>query len=171
MTDNALPVVSLNRMEVQAEYTIAAPPDRVWRALTEETQAWWGAPYKCCDDTVEISLELRGGGAMLEKGADGTHVVWGIISGFTPGSYLELEGSCGMAWPSFGNWSYMLSDNGNGGTILKFRHSALGLFKPEQQQNYGRGWDDLLGERLRNWCENGTRLGLGHEPEWARQQA
>lgn len=171
MTDKGLPEISLNRLEIQAEYNIDAPPDRVWRALTEELQAWWGAPYKCCDDTVEILLELRGGGALLEKGADGTEVVWGIVSGFTPDSYLELEGSCGMAWPSFGNWSHMLSDNGRGGTTLKFRHTALGLFKPEQQKNYGAGWDDLLGTRLKSWCEDGTRLGLGNEPQWARQNA
>jgi len=169
MADNtALPTVTLSRLEVLAEYSIAASPPRIWRAITEETSAWWGAPYKCCDDTVEISLELRGGGALLETGADGTQVVWGFVSGFTPGSYLELEGSCGMAWPCFGNWSYTLNDNTVGGTLVKFRHTALGLFPPAQQENYGKGWDDLLGSRLKAWCEKGERLGLGHEPQWAR---
>lgn len=171
MSDNNLPTVVLNRIDIRAEYEIQARPERIWRAITEEISAWWGAPYKCCDDTVDIALELRGGGALLETGADGTHVVWGIVSGFTPDSYLELEGSCGMDWPCFGNWSYTLEGSGSGSTTLKFSHRALGLFMPRQQQNYGKGWDDLLGQRLKSWCESGERLGLGHEPQWASQNA
>jgi uncharacterized protein YndB with AHSA1/START domain len=164
MSDNTLPTVSLSQMEVQAEYSIAASPGRVWRALTAEIQAWWGAPYLCCDDTTELSLDLRGGGALLEHGADGTQVLWGLVSGFTPDAYLELDGSCGMGWPTIGNWSYTLSAGENSSTILSLKHRALGMFQPEQQANYGRGWDDLLGQRLRQWCESGVRLGLGHEP-------
>ncbi|MEZ5337044.1 MAG: SRPBCC domain-containing protein [bacterium] len=170
-SEDSLPAVSFNLMDVQAEYTIAAPPKRVWRALTEEIQAWWGAPYLCCDDTQEILVELRAGGAMLEKGADGTQVLWGIVGGLTPDSYLELEGSCGLQWPATGNWSFSLADDGQGGTLLKFRHRAYGPFGKERQDNYYTGWNDLLGGRLREWCENGTRQGLGHEPQWARQQA
>ena len=159
--------VTLSKLTIRAEYKIDARPERVWLALTRELTSWWGAPYLCCDDTSDITLDLRGGGALVEHGADGSQVVFGTVSGFTPNQYLELDGTCGMRWPSYGNWSYTLTADGDS-TTLSIRHDALGIFDEATVQNYGAGWDDLMGTRLKSWVEGGTRLGLGHEPEWVK---
>ena len=88
--------IEISALSVQGSVTINASPDKVWHALTSEVSAWWGAPYICCDDTTDIRLDLRIGGPLYETGADGTEVLWGVVSGYTPGSFIEFSGCCGM---------------------------------------------------------------------------
>jgi len=158
----------IRALEIQGSVTIDAKPEDVWRALTTDLSAWWGAPYLCCDDTTDIKLELRIGGPLYETGGDGTEVLWGTVSGYTPGSFIEYTGCCGMAPPVHGSWSYLLEAQG-GGTKVSFRHQAMGRISEAQMEGYNKGWQDLVGARLKAFVERGERLGLGHEPEWARR--
>lgn len=158
--------VEINAFAVQGSVTINARPEQVWLALTTDISAWWGAPYLCCDDTTDIRLDLRIGGALYETGADGTEVLWGSVSGFTPNSFIEFTGCCGMAPPVHGTWSYMLEEHGEG-TKVTYSHRAMGRISEEQMQNYDKGWQDLVGARLKAFVERGERMGLGHEPNWA----
>jgi uncharacterized protein YndB with AHSA1/START domain len=159
--------IEISALSVQGSVTITASPDQVWQSLTGEVSAWWGAPYVCCDDTTDIRLDLRIGGPLYETGADGTEVLWGVISGYTPGSFIEFSGCCGMAPPVHGTWSFMLEEQ-DGGTRVTYNHYVMGLVSDAQMENYDKGWQDLIGARLKAFVERSERMGLGHEPNWAR---
>jgi uncharacterized protein YndB with AHSA1/START domain len=158
--------IEIRALAVRGSVTINAAPDKVWHALTNDIGAWWGAPYLCCDDTTDIKLDLRIGGALYETGADGTEVLWGVVSGYTPGSFIEYTGSYGMAPPVHGSWSYLLEEH-EGGTRVTYSHRAMGQISEAQMENYSKGWQDLVGARLKALVERGERMGLGHEPNWA----
>jgi hypothetical protein len=55
--------------------------------------------------------------------------------------------------------AYNLEPKGKG-TLLKLSHRATGEVTQDTEKNYGGGWQDLLGTRLRAFVERGERPGL-----------
>ncbi len=52
-------------VDVQHELQIKAPPARVWKALTEEIQAWWPAKFYVGSAPLRFTLEPKVGGSGL----------------------------------------------------------------------------------------------------------
>lgn len=150
MANDTFEIRSFN---IKGSVEIAAAPDVVWQAVTTDIYRWWNAPFVCCDDTVSIELDMRIGGALYEKGADGTEVLWGVISGYTPGEFIEFTGCCGMAPPVHSSWHFMLEPTETG-TRLSYSHRAMGYISEAQQENYDKGWQELLGNRLKSIAES-----------------
>ena len=44
-------------VEVTMEVTTAAPPDRLWTALVDETEQWWVEPYVIGDNRRALRLD------------------------------------------------------------------------------------------------------------------
>jgi len=44
---------------------IDAAPERVWSAITEQTDAWWIAELRCVAGDSRVTLEPRVGGHMV----------------------------------------------------------------------------------------------------------
>lgn len=149
-------------IHIEAETAIAAPPERVWRALTSETAAWWGKPYQR-GDAQDLVLDARPGGLLLERWADGDGAVWGTVTAVRQDQHLEIEGSFGMAGPVAGVVRITLAPHGED-TVVRLSHEAVGNVDAETQRSYSLGWDDLLGVRLKTFVEDGTRYGVGHQP-------
>ena len=59
----------------------------------------------------------------------------------------------------------------DGGTQVTYNHSAMGRISEAQMENYDKGWQDLIGARLKAFVERSERMGLGHEPNWATSYA
>jgi hypothetical protein len=57
---------------------------------------------------------------------------------------LEISGPLFMSYPVTSNVQYRLSE-ADGGTLIKFHHTALGLITDEHRQGVGRGWTHILG--------------------------
>src|SRR6267154_2210936 len=52
---------------------------------------------------------------------------------------LEICGPLFMSYPVVSNLQYRLSEV-NGGTLIKFRHTALGMIEEQHRQDVGKGW-------------------------------
>lgn len=152
----------LGSIHIEAETVIAASPRQVWRALTTETAAWWGVPYQR-GSGEDIVLDARPGGLLLERWADGGGAVWGTVTAVRQDQHLEIEGSIGMVGPVAGVVRINLDAQGEE-TVVRLSHEAVGKIDDETQRSYSKGWDDLLGVRLKAFVEDGTRYGVGHEP-------
>jgi uncharacterized protein YndB with AHSA1/START domain len=63
---------------VQAQTQVAAPPDRVWRALTRVNQ-WWGDEHTYSGDGGRMSLDARAGGCWCEQWGRGQSVEHGRV--------------------------------------------------------------------------------------------
>jgi hypothetical protein len=48
-----------------------------------------------------------------------------------------------MSYPAVSNVQYRLSEV-DGGTLIRFRHSALGLIQDEHRAGVTKGWDSIL---------------------------
>ena len=135
---------------IKAEIELAAPPERVFRSLTDgaELAAWWGSDemYR----TTEWVIDLRPGGkwSTLAIGVDGSKSTVG-------GEYLEVDPPRRLVYtwrPSWDNFKettvrYDLVPTVTG-TRLLVTHTGFGD-RAVQADGTGDGWKrvlDWLGE-------------------------
>jgi hypothetical protein len=55
---------------------------------------------------------------------------------------LEFTGPLFMSYPVVNNVQYRLSEAG-GGTLIKFRHTALGLIIEDHRTGVNKGWSQI----------------------------
>ena len=130
---------------VKAEIEIAAPPHRIFQALTNagELAAWWGA-----DDmyrTTEWQIDLRPGGkwSTVAVNADGTQSTVG-------GEYIEIDPPRRLAYTWRPSWDdflettivYDLQPTATGTRVL-VTHSGFGD-RAAQATGTGEGWKRVL---------------------------
>ena len=139
-------VADVTRGEIVGVVEIAAPPEKVFHALTDpaEVQAWWGAPelYR----TTRWTADLRPGGAWKSEGvhADGrTFAVEGEFVEIDPPRLLVQTWR--PAWDGFNTTTirYHL-DPIPGGTRLTLRHQGFadGVTSCD---DHAEGWKRVLG--------------------------
>lgn len=145
---------------IEYEIEIAAPPERIFQALTEPAQVpqWWGGrgagqSYRC----THFERELRVGGRWKCLGLDGDgreFEVTGVYTELDPP--LRLKSTWKASWTgdaeTMVHWD--LTATGNGTHVL-LRHSGLAAH-PEIAMAY-RGWPQML-NWLRAYVEKGTRV-------------
>ncbi|HEX3359116.1 MAG TPA: SRPBCC domain-containing protein [Tepidisphaeraceae bacterium] len=66
--------------KIKLEIPIAAPPKKVWRALTRDTDKWWPKTF-CMNPkrAVAFRMEFRLGGRMYEDWGNGNGWLWWTI--------------------------------------------------------------------------------------------
>jgi uncharacterized protein YndB with AHSA1/START domain/DNA-binding transcriptional ArsR family regulator len=153
------PVVDLGTVNLRLEITVAAPPKRVFAALTDHIGHWWGAPYlRDAERAVDIRLEPRPGGRLLEVWGGDDGAVWGEVTRIRPPELLELTGRMGMSGPAYSVVTFELAAKGKG-TRVTLTHQGVGDVDAETSEQYHEGWTDLLTNRLKPYVESGTRSG------------
>lgn len=128
---------------VLARVEIAAPPDRVFRAIsTEELAKWWGSAelYR----TTKHTVDLRPGGAYRSDGvgADGKpfHVAGTIVEVDPPKRLVQTWQPSWETGPSSTvTWSLEAIATG---TRLTVRHS--GFADPASCDSHATGWERVL---------------------------
>ncbi|MBZ5647204.1 MAG: SRPBCC domain-containing protein [Acidobacteriia bacterium] len=153
---------------ISREIEIAAPPERVFQALTDPKQlfAWWGK-----EPSVELSvfeMEARTGGrwrfrckpvAGAEHGAVGEQLRRNREQEFEAhGEVLEYDPPRLLVWSWIANWHehseqrtvvrWELSATASG-TRVRVTHSGLAQ-EPIARKDYGSGWAGVL-QLLKNF--------------------
>lgn len=152
-------LIMLDAIHIEQEVTIEASSRRVFDALTKEISAWWGAPYLVSEAAQDIVLEPELGGRFYEVWGENEGVLWATVTGIKWGERLELTGPIGMRGAVQAVVSFELEPKGNA-TILRLSHQAVGEVTKETEENYGQGWQDLVGTRLKAFVETGKRHGI-----------
>jgi len=156
---------------IEAEIFVAAPPERVFQAITDpiQTARWWGQTglYKI----TERTSDLRKGGkfSSVGVGADGTKFR-------VDGEYLEIDpprllvhtwvSSYGGPPKTVVRWElesrdvHGLQSSGprrmGTGTVVKLRHEGFAGY-PESCAAHGQGWVRVLGW-MQAFVENGETV-------------
>jgi uncharacterized protein YndB with AHSA1/START domain len=78
------------------EIGINASPVRVWRALTEEIDAWWLADFHVAGADSTMTLDATPGGHLIERAADGGGILWYTVCACRPPTLLT--------WSGHGRW-------------------------------------------------------------------
>ncbi len=166
----ATATVTPNQDAVHAEIFIAAPPERVFQALTdpEQTAQWWG--QKGLYRITERASDPRPGGKFRSAGvgADGAkfHVEGEYIEIDPPRRLVHTWSSSYMAGPTTTVYFDLIPQPIHGlhpsgpkksgtGTLLKLRHE--GFATPQGATNHGEGWKRVFGW-LQAYIERGETV-------------
>jgi len=159
-------VARVDAFDLRNAVTVGARPEKVFDCLLDIT-GWWGSPYLMSRDAVDIVLEPRPGGRVVEVWGTDEGCQWGTVTGIQRPRLLEITGTIGIDGPVLAVQRFELEPV-DGGTRVSMSLRAVGADLPEGTgDTYEQGSGDLLG-RLKVFTERGERQGLGHEPEWAR---
>ena len=130
------------------EIHVRASLDATFDALLEQM----GPANETPDGTpLPMTIEARPGGRWFrDLGQDNGHF-WGSVQAIKRPTLLEITGPLFMSAPVVSNVQYRLKEV-DGGTLITFRHSALGFVPDDVREGLSRGWTPLL-ERIRRRAE------------------
>ena len=98
-----------------------------------------------------MTLEAWPGGRWFrDLGGNDGHL-WGLVQAIKRPTLLEITGPLFMSLPVVSNVQYRLKE-ADGGTVISFRHSALGFIPDDYRQGLLAGWRPLF-ERIRKQAE------------------
>ena len=104
---------------------------------------------------MSMKLEAWPGGRWYRDLGEGNGHFWGVVQAIKRPTLLELSGPLFMSYPVVSNLQYRLSEQ-DGGTLIKFHHTALGLIQDEHRQGVGKGWTHMH-DRVRERAEANAR--------------
>lgn len=138
------------------EVQINADPERVWKALTEETSAWWHRDFYTGTTPRAFRIELELGGRVYEDWGDGQGAVWWTVKALERNRLLTLSGevdhNCGGPSSNICSFELVAQD---GGTRLRLTETIFGVIGDATAQSLEDGWRLLLEECLKPWVEEG----------------
>ena len=130
------PAIDNLTLQVVDEMRVKAPIETTFAALLEQL-----GPSNEKPDGAKMPMKIEpwpGGRWFRDLGGNNGHF-WGVVQAIRQPTLLEIHGPLIMSYPVVSNVQYRLSEE-NGETIIKFRHSALGLIADEHRQGVVKGW-------------------------------
>ncbi len=97
---------------------------------------------------MPMKIEPWPGGRWYRDLGDGNGHFWGHVQAIKRPTLLEISGPLFMSYPVVSNVQYRLAE-ADGGTLIKFHHTALGLIQEDHRKGVSSGWSHIH-ERVRN---------------------
>ena len=135
-------------LDLTEEIHVHASLDATFEALLEQmgpgNEGPGGVP-------MPMVIEPRPGGRWFRDLGGGDGHFWGHVQAIKRPALLEITGPLFMSMPVVSNVQYRLQDV-SGGTLITFRHSALGFIPDDLRVGLTGGWTALHG-RVRKQAE------------------
>ena len=135
-------------LKITQEIQVDAPIDATFAALLEQigehNEKENGIP-------MPMKIEPWPGGRWYRDLGDQNGHLWGHVQAIKRPTLLEICGPLFASYPFVSNVQYRLSES-DGGTLINFRHTALGFIEDEQRQGVKQGWASIL-DRIRARAE------------------
>ena len=135
-------------LNVEQEIHVRAPLEATFEALVEQL-----GPRNELPDGTPMPMKIEawpGGRWYRDLGGENGHF-WGHVQAIKRPTLLEIYGPLFMSYPVASNVQYRLSEV-EGGTLIKFHHTALGLILDEHRKGVTTGWSGIH-ERVRKAAE------------------
>jgi len=135
-------------LDLTEEIRVQASLDATFEALLEEM-----GPHNTGIGGVPMPMviEARPGGRWYRDLGGGNGHFWGHVQAIKRPTLLEITGPLFMSMPIVSNLQYRLKEV-DGGTLISFRHSALGFIPDDFRQGMMRGWA-ALHDRVRTQAQ------------------
>ncbi|HEY4362896.1 MAG TPA: SRPBCC domain-containing protein [Bryobacteraceae bacterium] len=147
MTLTAPSIESLT-LNIAQEVHVQASLEATFAALLEQM----GPHNETPDGTaMPMKIEPWPGGRWYRDLGDNNGHFWGNVQAIKRPTLLEISGPLFASFPMVSNVQYRLTDV-DGGTLIAFRHTALGFNASDHKDKVGLGWSSLL-ERIRKGAE------------------
>jgi uncharacterized protein YndB with AHSA1/START domain len=136
-------------LNINEEIKVHAPLETTFAALLEQL-----GPKSEGPDGTSMSMKIEawpGGRWYRDLGGENGHF-WGHVQAIKRPTLLEITGPLFMSYAVVSNVQYRLSEV-EGGTLIKFHHTALGLIPDDHRQGVGTGWAHIH-ERVKKQAES-----------------
>ena len=154
MTSTAPTVENLS-LTITHEMHVSASLQATFDALLEQM----GPANETPDGKpLPMTIEARPGGRWFRDLGEENGHLWGHVQAIKRPNLLEITGPLFISAPVMSNVQYRLKES-DGGTVITFRHSALGPMPEEYREGLSKGWTPLL-ERIRKQAENSHKTTL-----------
>jgi hypothetical protein len=123
-------------LNVTEEIHVRAALEATFAALLEQL-----GPFNAVADDKPMPMKIEpwpGGRWYRDLGDDNGHF-WGVVQAIKRPTLLEISGPLFMSYPVVSNVQYRLSQ-ADGGTLIQFRHAALGLIQDDHRKGVTSGW-------------------------------
>jgi uncharacterized protein YndB with AHSA1/START domain len=153
-------------LTITLEMRVRASLDVVFAAVLQQAGPGHESPE---GKPLPMTLEAWPGGRWFRDlgGQDGHF--WGNVQAIKRPTLLELSGPLFASYPLLSNIQYRLSEIPEG-TLINFRHTALGFMQDGHRLHVGEGWKRLL-ERVRLQVEGQGAEGQGQAGQRAAAPA
>src|ERR1035438_6694258 len=132
------------------EIHVKAPLDVTFAALLEQL----GPGNETRDGkSLNMKIEPWPGGRWYRDLGDGNGHLWAHVQAIKRPTLLEFAGPLFASFPFVNNVQYRLKEV-EGGTLIVFRHTALGLLTDQHKAEMPKGWA-AMHERVRSFAEAG----------------
>ncbi len=135
-------------LNVTQEIHVRASLETTFAALLEEI-----GPHNEGIDGKPMPMKIEpwpGGRWYRDLGSDNGHF-WGHVQAVKRPTLLEINGPLFMSGPAISNVQYRLSES-EGGTLIRFRHTALGFIADDHRAGVSLGWSRIH-DRVRTRAE------------------
>lgn len=135
-------------LNVTQEIHVRASLEATFAALLEQL-----GPQNDTPDGKPMPMKIEpwpGGRWYRDLSGENGHF-WGHVQAIKRPTLLEFAGPLFMSYPVVSNVQYRLSEV-DGGTLIKFQHTAMGLILDEHRAGVVRGWAHML-EGIRKRAE------------------
>jgi Activator of Hsp90 ATPase homolog 1-like protein len=131
-------------LNVTQEIHVKAPLDVTFEALLEQLGPFNEVPEDRNSSVpkgtpMPMKIEPWPGGRWFRDLGDNNGHFWGYVQAIKRPTLLEISGPLFMSYPAVSNLQYRLSEEA-GGTLIRFRHQALGLIQEDHRQGVSKGW-------------------------------
>src|SRR4029077_16441643 len=126
-------------LNITEEIQVRASLDATFAALLEQL----GPGNETTEDKpMPMKIEPWPGGRWYRDLGDGNGHFWGNVQAIKRPTLLEISGPLFMSYAVVSNVQYRLSEVVDG-TLIQFRHSALGLIQEEHRKGVTKGWGHI----------------------------
>jgi hypothetical protein len=144
-TDRTLENLTLT---INQEIQVQAPLDATFAALLEQLGPGNQTPD---GKSLNMKIEPWPGGRWYRDLGDGNGHFWANVQAIRRPTLLEFAGPLFASFPFVSNVQYRLSEV-DGGTLITFRHTALGFVSDDQKAEMNKGWASMI-DRVRKHAE------------------
>jgi hypothetical protein len=135
-------------LTINQEIHVQAPLDTTFAALLEQL-----GPGNETPDGKSLSMKIEPwpGGRWYRDLGDGNGHFWANVKAIMRPRLLEFVGPLFASFPFVSNVQYRLKE-ADGGTLITFRHTALGFVDEENKAGMNHGWSSMH-DRVRRQAE------------------
>ena len=143
-------------LEIKQEIHVRASLETTFAALLEQL-----GPGNETPDGQSLSMKIEPwpGGRWYRDLGDNNGHFWAHVQAIKRPTLLEFAGPLFASYPLVSNVQYRLSEV-DGGTLISFRHVALGFVEEKHREGVNKGWASM-NERVRKHAESSTSRAAG----------
>ena len=139
-------------LNISQEIHVKAPLDKTFEALLEQLGPYNETPE---GNPLPMKLEPWPGGRWFRDLGNSNGHYWATVQAIKRPTLLEFTGPLFASSPFVSNVQYRLTEE-PGGTLITFRHTALGLLSDDHRKGVSHGWT-YINSRVKARAESSTQ--------------